>query len=343
VQLAAFADDLATLTAQCDAEPSPELRILCDQEVAIRLAESGDASGANTRCAAVSAPMWASECHFLVAEALAASDTLDAALQACLSAPTFLVSCLEHVAMLQTVPKQPGLTGQKVRRFTDQALEVAARRLATLPEHQRTVLLSWLRLGRVQAYILGEGRPPSGLGVGSSDAAAIERTVLAMEIARGMNAGAPYSTVKAAWGGAGTWPAATAPLEGCIPMAEPVDAALGPRTPVWGNTWRRVGATPSEDADIALLVAMFWAGTTDLTHLQATVRRDRRARVAWTAVHLARHLVVEADENDLRDLLADATRHPDPAVRAYASRALPRVNPLPRVCVGQVPGQKPFP
>ena len=100
-----------------------------------------------------------------------------------------------------------------------------------------------------------------------------------------------------------------------------------------------MGATPQEDADIALIVGMFWAGTTDLPHLQAIVQRDTRSTVVWTAMHLARHLVVEADETDLRDLLAHGERHPDPAIRAYARKPLPAVNPLPRVCVGRVPGQ----
>lgn len=339
VQLGALPDDLGALTAACDAEQNAELRILCDQEVAVRQARSGHAAQARARCNAVSSTMWSAECHFLTAEALAEHGSLDDALQACLAAPTFLVSCVEHVAMLQTVPHRPGTSAADVRRFTEQALTIARTRLGSLPPHQRDPLLAWLRLGRVQARVLGKGPPPAGLGDDRSDAATVERTVRALEVARGMKAGAPYATVRAAWSGTGSWPATTAPIEGCIPVAEPVDAALGRRTPVWGNSWRRVGRTTDEDADIALLVAMFWAGTTHLDHLQATVRRDTRPAVAWTAVHLARHLVAEADDNDLRDLLADAARHPDPGVRAYASRPLPAVNPLPRVCVGRVPGR----
>ena len=342
-RLAAFPSDLPGLTAACDAETVDELRILCDQELAVRLARSGELQAAQARCAQVATPMWAAECHFLVAEALAARGDLDPALEACRRAPTFLVSCVEHVAMLQVAPQRPGTTAADVRRYADQADAVATRRLSGLPAHQSEPLRAWLRLGRVQAWVLGKGRPPAGLGTGRGAHAAIERTVVAMETARGMGAGAPHSTVWAAYSGEGTWPATDGPLAGCIPLAESVDAALGPRTPVWGNTWRRVGATPEEDAAIAVLVAMFWAGTVDLTHLQATVRREARPALAWTALHLARHLVVEADDNDLRDLIADARRHPDPGVRAYAQRPLPSVHPLPRRCVGRVPGLEPLP
>ncbi len=339
-QLAVFPDTTSELIARCDTETVPELKVLCDQEVAVRLAAAGDTTAASARCDRSSDPMWAAECHFLVAEVLAGANLLDGALSECLLAPTFLVSCIEHVAMLQEVPRSPNVTTADIRRYTDQADEISHRRLSRLPAHLRGPLRDWLRLGRVQAWVLGQGPPPDGFGEGRSELATIERTVRAMEAARGMRPGAPYSTARAAYNGTGTWPATSEPLLGCIALAEPVAAALGPRTPVWGNTWRRVGQSPEEDAEIALLVGMFWAGTTDLPHLQATVQRDQRTAVVWTALHLARHLVVEADEGDLRDLLAHAARHPDPAIRAYAQKPLPAVNPLPRRCVGKVPGQE---
>jgi hypothetical protein len=339
VQLAAFPTDLSALSAQCDAETVPELQILCNQEVAIREAAAGHTLEAGERCNRGTDAMWSAECHFLVAETLAEAGKLDEALGSCLQAPTFLVSCIEHVAMLQTVPHRPGTTTSDIRRFVDQTDAITDRRLANLPAQLQQPLRDWLRLGRLQAWVLGQGPPPAGLGDGRHPTATLERTVRALEVARGMRAGAPYNTVRAAYNGEGPWPAATEPLVGCIPVAEPVDAALGPRTPVWGNTWRRVGRTADEDAEIALLVAMFWAGTTDIEHLQAAVRRDPRPAVAWTALHLARHLVADADDNDLRDLLADASRHPDPGIRAYASRPLPAVRPLPRKCVGRVPGR----
>ena len=343
VQLGAFPAELETLIQRCDAEDTFALRVLCDQEVAIRHADDGHFEAASARCTQVTDAMWAAECHFLIAERMARQGELDAALASCLEAPTFLVNCVEHVAALQTFASKHTSRIRDIRRYTGQATDVAKRRLAPLPSHQQTTLLEWIRLGRVQSHVLGKGTPDPGLGTTRSQYAAIERTVRAMEVARGMGAGAPFSTVHAAYSGQGTWPVTKAPIEGCIAVAEPVDAALGRRTPVWGNMWRRMGRNADEDAAIALLVGMFWAGTTDLTHLQATVRRETRPAVAWTALHLARHLVVQADEHDLRDLIEDARRHPDPGVRAYANRPLPPVNPLPRVCVGRVPGQQSTP
>lgn len=340
VQLDPWPDGVDALAAACDSETEPALTLLCEQELAVRLAQSGDHVAARDRCGGLADDPWRSECHFLVAEQQAAEGAIDHAWTSCLAAHTFVVNCVEHVAALQQPsPRRPRPTATQVRRAADDAVRTAAQHLARLPDHHRAQLLPWVRLGRVRAELLGQGRPPAGLGTDATEAGATERTVLAQEVVRGMGPDAPWSTIVAAWQGAGTWDATEAPIVGCIPLAEPVDAATGPRTPVWGNAWRRLGADVAEDSDIALMTARFWAGSTQVKHLHDVVRRDRRSAVAWTAVHLARHLVGVVESDQLQVVLSDAARHPDPVVQALARRPLPASQPPPRACVGPVPGQ----
>ena len=209
-KLAAYSKNLPQVVAQCDAETVPELRILCDQEVAVRYAANGDTAQASERCEANADPVWAAECHFLVAETLAGVGLLEGALSECVLASTFVVSCVEHVAMLQEVPHSPSVTTDEIRSYTDQADETIQRRLSALPEHLRTPLRDWIRFGRVQAWVVGNGPFPAGFGEGTSDLAVLERTVRGIEAARGMQAGAPYSTVRTAYQGDVTWPATEA-------------------------------------------------------------------------------------------------------------------------------------
>ena len=163
-----------------------------------------------------------------MAETLAGVGLLEGALSECVLASTFVVSCVEHVAMLQEVPHSPSVTTDEIRSYTDQADETIQRRLSALPEHLRTPLRDWIRFGRVQAWVVGNGPFPAGFGEEVRRPCCTRAYGARMEAARGWS-GAPYSTVRAAYQGDVTWPATEAPTGGLYSRG---GACLGgPRPP----------------------------------------------------------------------------------------------------------------
>ncbi len=331
VSLPALPDSVDTLVEYCDTTQSEALGAFCHLEAAYRLA-AFDGAEALAQCNRLPKPTWYRLCVLDVAGERALRGSLDGALDACRSLDGSFEACVLRVSALQSVPDKRDLTLVDLRRFRDQAQTTAEAALDGLGLLRTGELVENVVVARTQRWVLGQGRPLRGFGEARSlaPAAVQERTVRAQEVVRGMGAGAPWSTVRAAWDGQGSWPPTREDVEGCVPFAAPVGHDR--RTAYWPGAWRRIGKDVDEDVDIALVTAMFWAGTTDISHLQEIVRRDTREGLAWTAVHLARHLVVEVDDGDLRDLLADAARHPAAPVRELAIRPLPSTHPLPRRC-----------
>lgn len=346
--LAPWPDDPTALLARCATEPFPELATTCRVQAAARLATLGKVDQADATCARVPEGTWRQECHFRVGEELSqAGDVAQAAAQ-CGQAGWFAQRCITHAAWRMR------RSGEVNPRSPDPALE-----------GDRELLLAAVQAGlaaHADPGVAGEGRDVFQAawgrtlyrGSGHADPRAAHttaergpalRTGWAVEAAR-IEMSAPrtttrtdpvnlVATLRSAWrqgtvlSGA---PDPSPPPERYAPLQiGPQDQGV-PHLPLYGGGLRLVGETVDEDADIAILEAVYGWPELGAAPFEAWLA-DPRPRVRWTAARLLPLAARESHGGDpdggraRLDRALSAAR--DPVLRRLLAAQAPRPGPPP--------------
>jgi len=294
--LAPWPDDPTALLARCEAEPFPELATTCRVQAAARLAGLGKADQADATCAQVPEGTWRQECHFRVGEELSQVGKVAEAAGQCGHAGWFAERCITHAAWRmhrsgEVDPSSPDAALQRDRDLLLVAVQagLSAHADAGVAGEGRDVFQA--ALGR--ALYRGQGRADPRASHTTAERGPALRTGWAVEAmrilaAQGPLPADPVAVLRAAWreGTVLQGPPSDQPApERYAPLQiGPQDQGL-PHLPLFGGGMRLVGDSVDEDADIAILEAVYgWpaAGTAPFEAGTA----DPRDRVRWTAARL---------------------------------------------------------
>lgn len=307
--------DPTALLATCEQEPVPEIGVVCRVQAAEAFGRADDAAGVSAACAGIEAPTWVSECHFLAADAASEANHLDLALDQCVLSAPYTTDCVRHIGWLlpplhQTTdahePEQlPGIEQDLRKRIGAAITDPRQREFAT------EELLAWAG----KTWYLGSGSAPPEAAHERGPLGPALRTGFAMETARLLRVKhkrpPAVSDILDRW--TGRVPPAQGPTEdrptGCFSLlmgAPALDARRS--TTTWGNASRPVAPRVQDDATIAALHAVLWAGDATSQDFIPWLQ-DPSEDVALSAIALAR--AVE-DTTTTQCLTRGQTGPPDP-------------------------------
>jgi len=321
-------EDPVALAEVCDAQPFAELAITCRvQEAALR-ARRGEEEQAARACAQIPEGTWREECHFRLGEELATTGQAVPAVAWCAKAGWFARRCLTHAAWrlrpseraeLRTGPSELQAEGAELLQAVEASL-AAHPDPGVAGEGRDAFRAAWGR-----RVFLGSGRADPGLARVEGELGPALRTGWATEAVRllGQRALPPEagSLLHLAWTEGRILegsPDPDPPPERYPPFRPgPEDEGL-PHLPLYGGGLRLVGETVDEDADIAILHALYGHPAAG-PEAFAVGLDDPRPRVRWTAAKLFALTADPAERAARADTQADP--HADPVVARILSEA----------------------
>ncbi len=291
-----------THLADCDAEPAPELKVLCTVQVAADRARARDFDEADLACDGVPAGVWQEECHFRAGEELSKAGDLEHGLHLCQEAGRFRTYCFTHSAWGVPPSDAPLVDFETAGAGFSDVQGVENLRARWWFNH-------YFGTGKADAAD-AKAAPAESLGAA--------RGAWALEAVR--LADGDLDKARAAWDGA---PLTGEPLPPDrrlghydLPFDIPEEKAL-PDVPGFGGSRRLLGESDAEDLDIALLEGAAFREATGADTFRPFLA-DPRPRVRYTAIRAFRTLPSDDAEAVLTAMQAD----PDPIVRAHVADAL---------------------
>lgn len=291
-----------TRLADCDAEPAPELKVLCTVQVAADRGRAGDAPEATAACASLEPGFWKEECHFRAGEELSKAGDLGHGLALCGAAGRFRTYCFTHSAWGVPASDAP---------LAD--YEAAGAAFADVQGVETLRARWWFN------HYFGAGKADAAdAKAAPAESLGAARGAWALEAVR--LADGDLDKARAAWDGA---PLLGEPLPPDrrighydLPFDIPEEKAL-PQLPGFGGSSRLVGESDAEDLDIALLEGAAFREATGAATFRPFLA-DPRPRVRYTAIRAFRTLPSDDAEAVLTALQAD----PDGIVRAHVADGL---------------------
>lgn len=315
----------AALRLACQEQAFRELATTCWVQLAATLAQAGDEQAAAQACAEIEGGVWREECHFRLGEELAVAGKAVPAAAWCAQAGWFARRCLTHAAW--RLRRDPG--PMPTLSDGEELLSAVEASLAAHPdpgvagEGRDAFRAAWGRAafrGRGRADPL-MAREPGELGAALRTGWALEALRLLVAAQGGLPADAG-DRLRRAWerrealvGEALDEP----PPERSPPLRSAEEDAGLPHLPLYGGGLRLVGETIDEDAEIAILYALYGHVDCGPEPFRAALA-DPRPRVRWSAASILA-LLVPAEE---RHALAQEADDPRVARRLRAGGPPPR-------------------